>query len=357
MDINTQFKNKLSNLFFLQINKERAGCIFKTNIFEDIYMPIAAESIVNKIKDGENIESIPVVFFIEGMTYVLGADEKFKYNESYKKLIKTFPESEKFIKGRIAERIKDNKFEDAYIMLKGLNRIENNKEYYNKLIMLAESLRTKNEAYIEEELVVIDEAKSIENYAEPYFYEAHIKQEKGDYNGALFSINTYISKGGEETIEITEFKNSLKTIANYDEAKQLVYEEPEKALTILIPLLEELGDKAEIYFHIAVGYRILENYDKAIYYLEKSLEIDSFYPEVFNELGINYASLENFESAIHYFRKVFEATKSIEVCTNLVMCYLNIGDNKQAKIHLDIAKKIDPKDEILLELEEILKKA
>lgn len=355
MDINSRFKSKLSNLLFLEIEKKRGMSIFKTNINEDIYMPIATENIIQKVNNGEKVENIPIAFFIEGMFFVLGADEEFRFNEVYKKLISSVPKSVEFIKGRIAEKAKNNNYEDAYILLKGLNTVENSTEIYDKLIMLLEKLKLSDKAYEEEELKIIAESKQIEDYANPYLYEAFIKKDRGDYDGALFCINTYTSKGGEETAEITEFKNSLKIVLNYDEAKKLVYEEPEKALAIFIPLTNELGNNSEIYYYIALGYRILENYDKAIYYLEKSLEIDNSYPEVLNELGINYASLGNFESAIPYFRKVFEVTKSIEVCTNLVMCYLNIGNYDQAKVHLEIAKKLDSKDEIVMQLENMIK--
>lgn len=355
MDINAQFKSKLSNLLFLEIEKKRGMSIFKTNINEDIYMPIATENIIKKVKNGEKVENIPIAFFIEGMFFVLGADADFRFNEVYKQLINTVPKSVEFIKGSIAEKVKNNNYEDAYILLKGLNTVENSTEIYDKLIMLLENLKLSDKAYEEEEMKIIAESKKIEDYANPYLYEAFIKKDKGDYDGALFCINTYISKGGKETTEITEFKNSLKIVLNYDEAKKLVYEEPAKALARLIPLTNELGNNSEIYYYIALGYRILENYDKAIYYLEKSLEIDNSYPEVLNELGINYASLENFERAIPYFRKVFEVTKSIEVCTNLVMCYLNTRDYDQAKVHLEIARKLDPKDEIVIQLENMMK--
>lgn len=355
MDINARFKSKLSNLLFLEIEKKRGMSIFKTNINEDIYMPIATENITQKVKKGETVENIPITFFIEGMFFVLGADEEFRFNAVYKKLINSVPKSVEFIKGKIAEKVKNNKYEDAYLLLKGLNTVENSTEIYDKLIMLLENLKLSDKAYEEEELKIIAEAKQIEDYANPYLYEAFIKKDKGDYDGALFCINTYISKGGEETAEITEFKNSLKIVLTYDEAKKMVYEEPAKALAMLIPLTNELGNNSEIYYYIALGYRILENYDKAIYYLEKSLEIDNSYPEVLNELGINYASLENYESAILYFRKVFEVTKSIEVCTNLVMCYLNTGNYDQAKVHLEIAKKLDSKDEIVMQLENMMK--
>ncbi|NFO97945.1 capsular biosynthesis protein [Clostridium botulinum] len=359
MDVKARFKDKLSNLLFLQMNKERVEKVFNTKLEtnEEVYMPVATEDIVHKVKNNEDVDNIPVAFFIEGMSYVLGTDEKFKYNDIYEKIILSVPKASEFIKGRIASYVKEKKYEEAYIILKGLSKVEKTEEIYNKLIMLADKLRILNKEYVEEELEIIDKAKLIEGYAMPYLYEALIKKDKEDFYGALFGINNYIAKGGVETPEISDLKNSLKIVNDYDEGKKLVYDEPQKALDLLVPLLSELGDNAEIYYHIAVAYRILENSPKAIHYLEKSMEIDSSYPEVFNELGINYACLQDFESAIVYLRKVFEVTRSIEVCTNLIMCYINIGDYKQAKSHLEIAKKINNEDEIVKQLNNILKDA
>ncbi|KEI06364.1 capsular biosynthesis protein [Clostridium botulinum] len=359
MDVKARFKDKLSNLLFLQMNKERVEKVFNTKLEtnEEVYMPVATEDIVHKVKNNEDVDNIPVAFFIEGMSYVLGTDEKFKYNDIYEKIIFSVPKASEFIKGRIASYVKEKKYEEAYIILKGLSKVEKTEEIYNKLIMLADKLRILNKEYVEEELEIIDKAKLIEGYAMPYLYEALIKKDKEDFYGALFGINNYIAKGGVETPEISDLKNSLKIVNDYDEGKKLVYDEPQKALDLLVPLLSELGDNAEIYYHIAVAYRILENSPKAIHYLEKSMEIDSSYPEVFNELGINYACLQDFESAIVYLRKVFEVTRSIEVCTNLIMCYINIGDYKQAKSHLEIAKKINNEDEIVKQLNNILKDA
>lgn len=359
MDIKARFKDKLSNLLFLQMNRERVEKVFNTKLEtnEEIYMPVATEDIVHKVKNNEDVDNIPVAFFIEGMVYVLGADEEFKYNDIYEKIILNAPKASEFIKGRIANYVKNKKYEEAYIILKGLSKVEKTKEIYTKLIMLADKLRNLNKEYTQEELEVIDKAKLIDGYEIPYLYEAFIKKDEEDFYGALFSINNYIAKGGEETPDISELRNSLKMVNDYDEGKKYVYDEPQKALDLLLPLLNQLGDNAEIYYHIAVAYRILENSPKAIQYLEKALEIDSSYPEIFNELGINYACLEDFESAIVCLRKVFEATKSVEVCTNLIMCYINIGNYKQAKIHLAMAKKIDNEDEIVKQLNNILKDA
>lgn len=357
MTVKAEMKNKLSLLLFLEVKKERIESMFKIKINElwEVYLPIVSENIIEKINKGEDVNSIPIGFFIEGMFYVLGADEEFKYNKLYLNIIDNVPNSKEYVKGKIAELIKLKKYEDGYILLKGLSTVEATVEIYEKLINLLEILRSTNIEYTDEEMEIIEKAKEIKKFSLPYYYEGVIKQEKGDYQGALYCINSYISQGGKETAEILEFISSLNLINEYKKGKELVYEEPEKALGILIPLLNQMGDSAEIYFYIAIGYRILENFNKAIFYLEKSIEIDNSFPEAFNELAINYACLQDFDLAIKYLRKVFEVTKSIEVCTNLVMCYLNSGDVRQAKIHLEIAKTLDKNDEMVKELEQVLK--
>ena len=38
------------------------------------------------------------------------------------------------------------------------------------------------------------------------------------------------------------------------------------------------------------------------------------------------------------------------------MCYLNMGNEEQAKLHLDIAKKIKPDDEIVQQIDRMFAK-
>ena len=348
------FLEKLEKMLFLEIKK---GSKINEYTFKDnIYMPVSSEKIVNKAKEGDSLQDIPVNLFIEGMFYVLGADEKFTHNKIYMEVINSIPNSTNFIKGRIFDSIKNEKYEDAFIMIKGLLQVEISKDNVEKALILAEGLRKTHSVFKEEELKLIELAKKFNDYPVPYYYDAIIKYEEGHIEKAYFNINQYISLGGKITDEVEELKQNLSIINEYDRGKELVYEEPKKALEVLLPLVDVLGDKAEIYYYISICYRILQNYEKAIYYLNEALTIDSNYVQVFNELGINYACLNEFGEAIKYFRRVFELTSSIEVCTNLIMCYMNNNDLNQAKIHLEIAKKLDPNDEIVKELESILEK-
>ena len=63
---------------------------------------------------------------------------------------------------------------------------------------------------------------------------------------------------------------------------------------------------------------------------------------------------KEFEEALKYFKKAFEASKEVDICTNIVMCYINLGDKEQAKLNLDIAKKLAPDDEIVIEIDQML---
>lgn len=354
MDIKSYFAEKLSKILFLEIKKDKLKEIFNVSSSESIYVPVSTDDIANKVKKGSSLDKIPLSFFIEGMFFVLGTDDKFRYNEYYKKALKNSDNNIKFIKNRIGYYVKKKKYEDAYILLKGLSRIEKTEDIYSKLLFLCDELRKKSSMYKDEEMDIIEEAKQIENFCDPYFYEALILNDIGDFQKALFSLNTFLAKGGKPTKEIIEFKTSLKMINDYEKGKSLVNEDPDLALKILLPLIDSLADSVQLFYYIAVAYRNLKNNLKAIYYLEKAMSIDDKVVEVINELGINYAAIGNYEKAILYFRSAFQYTGSVEICTNLIMCYLNTNNLNQAKAHLKLAKQIDPKDEIVVKLEKIL---
>jgi tetratricopeptide (TPR) repeat protein len=353
MDIKTYFSEKLSEILFLEIKKNSK--INDYVILEDIYFPVRTNEVIQKVKQKEDFENIPVNLFIEGMFYVLGADEHFRYNNQYKEIINTTSNSIGFIKGVIFKEIKNENYEEAYIILKGLLAIESNKDNYDKTFLVVDKLRSTNIMFKDEQLGLVEKAKKIEQYSTPYLYESLVHNDESKFDLALIALNNYFTNGGVQSSEVMQLKDTLETITSYDRAKELVHSKPTDALKILIPLMDQLGDKPDIYYHCAIAYRHLQNYEKAIYYLNEAEAIDMDLIEVVNEFGINYALLENYEMAIKYFRKAFQVTKSIEICTNLVMCYINTKNFDDARLHLDIAKKIDSEDEIVLKLENTLK--
>ncbi|AYD39795.1 tetratricopeptide repeat protein [Clostridium fermenticellae] len=353
MAFNAKFSEELSKVLFLELSKENVKKLFNMDIDNSIYVPVRTYNIIDKVKFGEDLAKIPMSFFIEGMYYVLGADPSFRFSNEYVRILSTINDSDIFIKGKIGECVKSKKYNDAYIMLKGLAQIEETKDVYDKMIVLLETLRAQYSEYKNEELEIIETAeKRYNDYALPYLYECIIRKEENDYDKALFCINNYIAKGGKQTPEVTELKDSLKLVSDYEKGKEILNDDPTEALKLLIPLTNEFGNDATLYYYIAVAYRMLENYEKAIYYLNESMNIDSNIVEVVNEMGINYACIGDYDTAIVYLRKAFEVTKSVEICTNLIMCYVNKNDLKNAKIHLELAKKLNSEDEVVKEIDQ-----
>lgn len=342
MDMKSYFSDKLDKFVFLQINGEEA------------YLPVKSGSIIDDIKEKGDLEKIPFSYFLYGMFFMLGADDTFTYRDDYIRIIKKTEGSTRYIKGKIAEEIKQGNYEDGYILLKGLSQIEKNKDVFDKLIMVLEELKIKNPAFAEEEMAILEKAKEIPGYEKPYFYEALLKRDIKDYRGAMEAISKYIEISGTSDKEVIDFKEDLSKSADYEKGKELIYDDPKGALKLLIPLIDQFPEDATLLYYIGVCYRILENYEKSIYYLNQALELDNDLVQVVNELGINYAKLGDFDTAVKYLRKAFEATKSAEICTNLVTCYLEMGKLEDAKAHLALAEKLDPEDEIVQELKKMI---
>lgn len=362
MDYKALFKEKLSKLLFLEIDKE--GFKKVVNIPEyinfnskDLYIPISSEYITSNIGDKVKIENLPIYYFIEGMLLTLGADKDISYSEDYKLLLMQIPQSEECGKSLVAERVKEDRLEDAYLILKGLLQVNEDEEYMKKLLLIGISLREKDSSFEEILLEDIEEAKKVfSNMKEPYLYKGIILKDKLDYAGAKVEINEYLRRGGEQTPEIEMLMNDIENVTTYEKAISLIEEAPEKSIGMFLSLLEHFEENPLIYYYLGVCYRRIKQYEKAIYYLLESLRIESGILEVVNELGLNYACIGDYEEAIKYFKKAFEASREVEICTNIIMCYLNTGNLKDAKLHLEIAKKLDKDDEIVKKIEKVIKK-
>lgn len=362
MDYKTVFKERLSKLLFLELDWDgfKKAVNIPQNISiktDDLYLPISSNYLANNAADELKLGNLPIYYFIEGMLLALGADEKLKYCEDYIIILNNLKDSEECAKSLVSERIKKDNLVEAYILVKGLVKMTENEEYYKKLLLIGEALREKDSGF---KIVLLDDIqRGREEYnelPEINLYSAIICRDENDYQKARVEINEYINKGGQITPDIKVIMNDIENISSYEKAVDLLEESPEKAIGIFLGLLDNFDKNPLIYYYLGIGYRKLENFQKAIYYLNQSLELESGMVEVVTEIGLNYACLGDYETAIKYFKKAFEATKDVAICTNLVMCYLDSGDKEQAKLHYDIAKKLDSEDEVVKELESLFEK-
>lgn len=356
------FKEKLGKMLFLEVNEEG----FKKTIGmpqyvalknKELYLPISPDYITSNINNEIKIKNLPIYYFVEGMFFALGADENLRFNDDYETLLTYIKDSEVCIKSIISKKINEDKLVDAYLLLKGLYKYTNDLDIMKKILMIGENIRKKDGGfknilfkdieYCEDRLLKIPES---------YLYKAIILKDMGNFKAAKVAINEYIKIGGKVDENIEIMIDDIKNVSDYENAVELLKTNPAKAVEILLNLSEKFEENPLIYYYIGVAYRNLEEYEKAIYYLKESLSKESGMVEVVVELGLNYACINDFETAIKYFKKAFEATKEVEICTNIIMCYINLNNLEQAKLHLEIAKQINSDDEVVKEIERMIKK-
>ncbi|MDU1314996.1 tetratricopeptide repeat protein [Clostridium septicum] len=362
MDYNSVFKEKLGKMLFLEINEEgfkkSIGMPSYVNLKNrELYIPVSSEYITSNANNEIKMKNLPIYYFIEGMFFALGADKNLRFNDDYETILTYIKDAEICIKSMISKNIKDDKLVEAYLLLKGLYRYNKDLDVMKKLLLVGETIREKDSGFKEIILSDIDYCEEkLLKIPESYLYKTLILKDDGDFKAARVSINEYINLGGTVTEDIKIIINDINNISDYEQAIEYLKDDPAKSIEILLGLLEKFEDNPLIYYYLGVAYRKLENYEKAIYYLTESISKESGILEVVVELGVNYACINDFEAAIKYFKKAFEATKEVEICTNIVMCYMNLNKFEEAKLHLDIAEKLNPEDEIVKELATILKK-
>ncbi|WP_195999635.1 tetratricopeptide repeat protein [Clostridium sp. 1001271B_151109_B4] len=362
MDYKAKIKEKMSKLLFLEMNKDG----FKENVGipsyvafknKDLYLPISSEYISSNVNDEIKIKNLPIYYFIEGMFTAIGADEKLRFNEDYELILDYIKDTEICIKSLISKKIEDKRYLDAYLLLKGYYTYSKDLDVMKRILLVGETIREEDSSF--KDLLLEDIDYCINNnlkIAEPYLYQAIILKNDGDFKAARVAINEYLNKGGKVTEEVEIIKTDIQNISDYENAIEYLAEDPTKSIEILLRLAEEFEENPLIYYYLGIGFRKLEDYNQAIYYLKESVKRESGILEVIVELGLNYACINEFEEAIKFFKKAFEASRDVEICTNIVMCYLNLNDLENAKLHLDIAKNLNPDDEIVKQLETMMNK-
>ncbi len=81
---------------------------------------------------------------------------------------------------------------------------------------------------------------------------------------------------------------------------------PSLAIEALNSLAKEYPDKEEIYCYIGLAYAQGELYDKALYYYDKSLDINpKFWPAHLN-IAKHYRAFKHYDKAIYHYRKILE---------------------------------------------------
>ena len=357
MDFRQGLKERLSKLIFLELKKDFAAKAFKADGLMDIegevYVPLSPDYIAKNL-ERDMVRNLPVGEFVKGMYYCLGADREFRYGEAYRLMLENIG-MEGLVKALAARLTREGRKDEAIIYLLGLYEVHGEKDVALSTLALLEEMSIEDRSYLDGFLALAEEV-SAKGLLDAKLFLGSALRMKGDFPKALVVLREYIASGGEETEELSSELERIGRKALLEESEAILYDDPARFLEMILPILTSESDNPKLLLQVAIAYRNLKNHDKAIYYLNEALALDDGYADVINELGINYAAMGDFETAVSYFRPLFDRTMTIEVLTNLIMCYVNLGDMESAMKHIAIGEKISPDDDVLSDIKKFLKR-
>ncbi len=346
-------KDRLSRLLFLEFNPNKAGELFNINSLkqtgDELYVPINPDFLIKKITNNEVPKDLPVSEFITGMAYALALDPDFTFVPQYRAMLKGYALTETILKKKVSELLKADQKEEAYILLKGLYEVTGDEETENVLLSTGEELALSDGEWMDEVLSLSELACENGN-KNGWLIKGSLEGAVGNDRNSLTALKKYIELGGEETTELITRIEELERNTKAEEAYEMLYEDPKGALKIFLELYTLEASNPKLIYSIAVAYRLLGNYEKAIFYLEDAQALDPGFFDVLNELGLNFALLDDYATARDYFRTVFEATHEFGPMTNLIICLFNLGETDEALELYRQAQEINPEDDILTEI-------
>ena len=193
---------------------------------------------------------------------------------------------------KINELIKDKKFEEAKRELSGLIT-EDEKD--------VEALKLLGLCYInlgeyKEGQGVFETVVKYKDDPTSWFYLANCYDNQDDY---LHAIAAY-----EEVLRMrSEYLDAYKNLA-------IVYvknKEPQKAVDTVKKAMEFVqNDDYTIYYIAGTACMAMKNFDEAVTFLEKAIELNPEHSQLYNNLGTCYVTIGNLEKSYENFLKAIE---------------------------------------------------
>jgi len=373
--IEAHLKSKADEISFLQLKSDAAISVKNYRIPEEgLYVPFLTDELAENIKTRKENEVLTVGGMMRGMIFTIGIDSEFKYKEEYIKFLKSVePKLEEYILYQGSKYIDEEKLLEGIIYFKALMTI--NRENDEAMLLYSinilryseEALKDKVKLYklFRQEAMEKLELLFQMGYDTPIvnYHLGFLAREDKQYVKAQLHWTKALELSEEEDLKehIADLLRGIEDLVVYEQGYEAILAgNPHKGL----PLLEQLESQYEewwnLLFFIGLGYRQLGDYEKAIEYFDRVLELKSDQVDAIVEMSICLSSLGDYQEAIEGFNRALEmGGDNHEVLSNLAIAYMEIGDYVEAKASIKRSLELEPGDEITLlcqkRLEELMR--
>lgn len=372
--INEYFKKYTDKISFIELKDDKVLNLDGYEISENTPLPIITDDLVEEIREGNLEEEIRMSNIINGIIFILGTDDEFKYSNEYKSILNSYDENiDEYIFYKGIRNIEKENYDFGAICFKALKRVnpENINGIFNyalaletiaKTFFTAEDEETGlafiNQSTLELETILeIDDKYPLAYYKLGYHYKFNQQ-----YLKAKLIWNKYLLLDKDE-LRLQEIRIELENIESDVTLETgityLSIPDFEKALDEFLKLLPKLEKWWELNYLLGLSYKGLTEYSTAVKYFNRSLEEKDDVPEVYNELGISHMLMGDIDLAVSTLSEGIEKIQDdYKLFFNRGLIYLQLNQINPAYDDIKRASQLNPEDQNIAlqkkKLEEIL---
>lgn len=362
--INKYFQQFTDDLTFIEL-KDNTSIKVNNHIVEaKVPMPILMDSLIKEVKEGNIEEEINLARVIEGIIYLLGTDQEFKFKEEYINILKAYNEKiEDYIFYKGLKSFEEENYDLSGIYYRALLTL--NQENINGLFNYALVLEQLAKNYIADDkteeatefllystnrletILDIDESYSLAYYKLGFHYkflQQFLKAKLIWGKFLLLDKDELRLQEVREEIELIDDDVDFETGMTY-----LTYNDFGKALDSFLKLIPKYEKQWNVNYLIGLCYKGIEDYDYAIDYLNKAIELDKEQADIYNELGIIHFNMDDILQAIKIFGQGIEnCPEDYKLYFNRGLGYVQLGQYELALKDIEKASSLNPDEENII---------
>lgn len=354
--IETHLREKLDEVVFIELKADAKATINQMTLDPKVPLPVLFKDVMDKV-NGVSATDITAGNLIRGMAFIIAVDESFPHKVYYQDVMVSIDEHVgKYLINYAFELANSGKLLDALIYFKACllfsdDEIDVLVNYGRCAIELAYEKEESLDDFILEAKEVFESlVKKYPEHPHAYYHlgfiysnvEAYKLAEKAWIKAVKLNI------GENEKHEIVKNLHDLNAKIKFEEGHTLILDgRPTEGLEILLSLEAEYLDWWNLMFFIGLGYRMTEEYDLALKYFSKVMELNTGHIATYNEIGLCYMTMGRFEEAVKAFKEALKMDRhNSELLCNLGMVYIQLSEYDEAETVLMKSYKLNPEDDI-----------
>lgn len=358
------FKKKTSEVTFIELKEGSCIDINGYKLTAGLPLPVITDKLIEDIQYNDLSEEISLGQAIDGMIFLLGADSNFPHMDQYKEIMYSYnPKIEDYVFYLGMKHFEDGDFENSGVYFRANKELDSNNikaklnyglvlESMGKNLIELEKVEEGEEFLHKstnefESILDIEESYSLAYYKLGYHYR-YFEQ----YLKAKITWDKFLTLDKDE-MRLQEIREQIDLIDNESKMEAglsyLAYNDFGKALDLFLKLLSNHKDNWNVNYLIGLAYKGLEDFDTAIEYLNRAIELNKLEADIYNELGIVYFIQGKILEAISIFNEgIAETEEDYKLFFNRGLGYIQLGEFELALTDITKADELNPNDKNII---------